>query len=185
MVRLLPAAALVALLVAAPAWAGADASTSPSQTACFDDQPLLLCVTAAMTIALDCTAAPDGAHALCQARFDWTTSGQSGLMLPGQAEHVASATLEWCRPGAFCQSYGVAFPIQSCTFGGPLAPGCTSQGTFNLYPGPIPLNPGDCMPTTLTGFVRANGYLVSPLVTLGQPAVQAQVYDGVNQTFCL
>ncbi|HEV8360880.1 MAG TPA: hypothetical protein VGR28_10540 [Candidatus Thermoplasmatota archaeon] len=179
-----PAVALLALLTlpASPALAAADGG--PAATNCFEDVDLLICVTATMTLDLNCAAAPDAAHAICHAVFTWTTEGHSTLMLPGSAQHAASALLEWCRPDAFCQGYGVGFLIESCSFG-PLAPSCTDTGTFDLYPGPIPLQPGQCMPTTLSGFARADGFLVNPQLLFGQPLATATVTDEVSTTFCL
>jgi hypothetical protein len=182
MQRVLPVLGLAVTLVAAPALA---ASTAQTQTTCLDPLGLTLCVTASMTLDLDCVAAADNAHAICHALFTWTTSGQSTIMVPGQAVHAASALLEWCRPDAFCQGYGVGFLIEGCEFG-PLAPSCNDTGSFDLYPGPIPLQPGQCMPTTLSGFARADGYLLNKLSPIGTPTlVTAQVDDATSTTFCL
>lgn len=175
--------ALLAALLLLPALAlpvGADAPRTTSQTACLLDQDLVLCATATLTLQLDCRRVDPG-HVACDAPLNWTTAGHSTLLLPGSVQHAASANLEWCRPGAFCQSYGVGFLIASCSWTLPLPAGCSDTGPFNLYPGPIPLDQGLCMDVTLSGFTRADGY-VGP--AFGRPAVTATTTNEVRTTFC-
>jgi hypothetical protein len=159
-------------------------SDTQGKTACLGGVDAALCVTSASTARLACQRL-DAGHVSCDAPFDWTSEGHSTALLPGQAEHVAGATLSWCPPGDFCRSYGVAFLIQSCSFGLPSLQGsCSDHGTYNLNPGPLPLGAGQCMDLTLDGFLIVNGYLVQPQLTAGRPVVAATTTPSATAHAC-
>ncbi|MCA1814010.1 MAG: hypothetical protein LC624_08670 [Halobacteriales archaeon] len=165
---------LVALLaIPLPVQAAAQAQSS---TKCLADVDAVLCVTAAMSLDIQCHRIDPG-HVSCDAPFTWTVSGHSTAFVPGAAQHAASAFIQFTPPGF---GYGVGFRIDACSWTVP-ANSCTSTDTFNLNPGPWPLAVGDCVGIELSGFAEADGFLVG---YTGHSLITATVSDSMSTTFC-